>query len=279
MAVRPVTTDDVKITDARYGLAWPLWRCADCRYVFAPDALQNRLNEVYQEMTDEAYEDGASYRQRQQQSNLSELIRVAGRVPATLLDIGCGTGLLLAAARERGMTGVGVEPSRWAVARAQARGLDVKQGFYPHPEVEGTFEAIALIDLIEHVTDPRALLGAAARQLAPGGVLQVITPDIDSWASRIMGRRWWHCRLAHVGFFNRVSMAELAGRCGLEPVAVRRAKWYFSVGYVLERLTAYTPRVDWAGLGRRHGLLRRWMDKVFPLNLLDSYSFYLRRKP
>ncbi|HPJ58009.1 MAG TPA: hypothetical protein PLK81_10225 [Kiritimatiellia bacterium] len=74
-------------------------------------------------------------------------------------------------------------------------------------------------------------------------------------------------------------MAELAGRCGLEPVAVRRAKWYFSVGYVLERLTAYTPRVDWAGLGRRHGLLRRWMDKVFPLNLLDSYSFYLRRKP
>ena len=48
--------------------------------------------------------------------------------PGLVCDIGCWTGSLLVAARERGWRTVGVEPSSWASQRARDRGLDVRTG-------------------------------------------------------------------------------------------------------------------------------------------------------
>ena len=65
---------------------------------------------------------------------------------------------------------------------------------------------MTLVDVIEHVADPLALLRGARDYVAPGGLVLLVTPDVDSVAARLFGKRWWHLRLAHVGYFNRRSL-------------------------------------------------------------------------
>jgi SAM-dependent methyltransferase len=62
--------------------------------------------------------------------------------PKTVIDIGCGTGALLAALRDQGVLGVGFEHSRAALAFCQSRGLDVR-----HFDVESATPLGALADV------------------------------------------------------------------------------------------------------------------------------------
>ena len=105
----------------------------------------------------------------------------------------------------------------------------------------------------------------------------VVTPDISSLAARRSGKRWWHLRLAHVGYFDGTSMERAAEAAGLRIVHTERAVWFFPVRYLLERLAVYFPI---AGLNRwsdRNPLLRRLYERTLRVNLHDSTVFFLQR--
>jgi SAM-dependent methyltransferase len=97
-----------------------------------------------------------------------------------LLDVGCNMGMLLRLARARGWDAVGVEPSP-ALHRiaTEQLGLEVHNCFLNEipASVGGTFDVVALSDVFEHVTDPRALLGDVAALLKPEGLLYVKVPN------------------------------------------------------------------------------------------------------
>jgi hypothetical protein len=121
------------------------------------------------------------------------------------------------------------------------------------------------------------LLRECGKALQRDGLLTVVTPDISSAVARIMGHRWWHLRLAHVGYFDRHSMAAAAKNAGLEIVSTNRAVWSFPVSYLAERLAVYLPigaANRWAARTRLLGPLYR---SVIHLNLHDSTVFFLRR--
>ncbi len=137
---------------------------------------------------------------------------------------------------------------------------------------------VTLIDVIEHVADPLDLLRQIEPALAPGGVLVVVTPDVSSLAARVFRKRWWHFRLAHVGFFNRRSFERAAASAGLAPTRWLRARWFFPVRYLAQRMEEYLP-VGWLNrLAGRFAPLRWCYDRVVPLNLHDSYVVFLRRR-
>ncbi len=273
-----LSPDDLRITDDRYGEIWNLWTCRTCEFIFAWPINNSRLISAYMDMTDEQYEEGEEYRSMQQRKLLNKLIRVLGRKPANLLDIGCGTGHLLSMARQMGIQGVGVEPSRWAVSKARDKGLDVYQGSFPHPDLSTRiFDAITVIDVLEHLSQPREFLAAVARQLAPEGITQIVTPDVGSLPAKLMGRRWWHFRLAHVCYFNMGSFTRMAEACGLSIVAYHRAWWYFSARYLVERASSYFVPMRFLLRGREGGIRGRLLSSVLPINLFDSYVFYLKK--
>jgi SAM-dependent methyltransferase len=197
----------------------------------------------------------------------------------TLLEIGAGSGLLVAEARRRGLDAVGVEPSRSLVDTAARNGIQLVQGIFPHPTLAGRrFDYVLLVDVIEHVDDPHALLAACRDALAPGGLLMVVTPDIDSMPARLLGRRWWHLRLAHVGYFGAGTFSTLAGRAGLDVSLKRRARWFFPIRYLADRVAVYLPV---GGLVRAAGklpLISGLLRKVIPLNPLDSWVFLLEAR-
>lgn len=96
-----------------------------------------------------------------------------------LLDVGCGNGDLLALAARRGWFAVGIDGSPAAAAVAGRRsGTHALAAAFPDAGLEpGSFDAVVMLDFLEHVVDPRATVAAARALLAPGGVLYVNSPN------------------------------------------------------------------------------------------------------
>ena len=95
-----------------------------------------------------------------------------------LLDIGCGAGSLLEAARRAGWEAHGTEVSRPAVEHARRAGFEVFCGdLSAAPFPEGHFDVVTASEILEHLPDPRVLLAEVARVLRPGGHAVVSIPN------------------------------------------------------------------------------------------------------
>ena len=113
-----------------------------------------------------------------------------------------------------------MEPSAYAAGFAREEfGLEVIEQDLLTADLEpGGYDAIALGDVIEHLTDPLTALERIAELLAPGGVLYLTIPDSGSRLARRMGARWWSVIPTHVQYFSRASIALLLRRAGFAPL-------------------------------------------------------------
>jgi 2-polyprenyl-6-hydroxyphenyl methylase/3-demethylubiquinone-9 3-methyltransferase len=106
------------------------------------------------------------------------------------LDVGCGAGLLAEPLARLGaaVTGLDASPELIAVARdhADARGLAIDYRAGDLADLEGEFELITCMEVIEHVADPAAFVTELARRLAPGGLLILSTPNATGWSKLLM---------------------------------------------------------------------------------------------
>jgi 2-polyprenyl-6-hydroxyphenyl methylase/3-demethylubiquinone-9 3-methyltransferase len=115
-----------------------------------------------------------------------------GRMPLagkTALDVGCGAGLLAEPLARLGadVTGIDASSEVIAVARdhAAAMGLEIDYRSGDVQELDGRFDLITCMEVVEHVADPALFTGALAKRLAPDGLLILSTPNQTSW-SRLM---------------------------------------------------------------------------------------------
>ncbi len=87
-----------------------------------------------------------------------------------LLEVGCGTGLVLAKLAPHAASAVGVDLSPGMLEKARARGLDVREGSataLPFPD--RTFDVVCSFKVLAHVPDIRKALAEVDRVLTPGG--------------------------------------------------------------------------------------------------------------
>jgi 2-polyprenyl-3-methyl-5-hydroxy-6-metoxy-1,4-benzoquinol methylase len=275
---RALVPDDLAITDSSYGTTLALRRCRRCSFIFAEGDDLAELFGLYERLSDPGYEGSQDSRLLQMRWLIARARR-ARPGAQTLLDIGAAAGLLVKLARDEGLDAEGVEPSRDLVAAARRlHGVELIQGTVPHERLRGRrFDIVFLADVIEHVPDPVALLRDAGALVAPGGVLLVVTPDVGSLARRLLGQRWWHFRLAHVGYFDARSLGEACARAGLRVAERFRAKWFFRVSYLAARVVRYLPLGAVERLLRTTAWGRRVGAGVVPLNLFDSWVFVCKR--
>ena len=97
------------------------------------------------------------------------------------LDVGCGAGLLAEPLARLGakVTAIDAAPEVIAVAKAHAAGQSLAID-YRHSAVEdvdGLFDLVTSMEVIEHVADPQAFLASLAARLAPRGLLILSTPN------------------------------------------------------------------------------------------------------
>jgi 2-polyprenyl-6-hydroxyphenyl methylase / 3-demethylubiquinone-9 3-methyltransferase len=99
----------------------------------------------------------------------------------TALDAGCGAGLLCEPLARLGarVTGIDAAPENIAVAtaHAEAMGLSIDYRDGEIAGVDGRFDLVTSMEVIEHVADPAAFVTQLAERLAPGGLMILSTPN------------------------------------------------------------------------------------------------------
>jgi SAM-dependent methyltransferase len=130
--------------------------------------------------------------------------------------------------RHRGFRVVGLDLSREAAAVAwHSQHVPALAGNLERaPFRPGSFAAIAMSHVLEHLPDPRAYLAAAHRLLAPDGRLVLHVPNAASWQFHLLGRRWNGVDVPrHLFDYRDEDMERMLRVCGFE--VVRRS--YFSL--------------------------------------------------
>lgn len=123
---------------------------------------------------------------------LSALVRALGGLEGPrVLDLGCGKGRFAARLAEAGARVIGLDIS--SAMLEQAVGLArVRASARRLPFADASFDAVAAVEVFEHLPDLTATLDELARVLRPGGTLAIV----DKNAGSLNARRPWAPNLA-----------------------------------------------------------------------------------
>lgn len=221
-------------------------RCVTCGLRMSVIAPGPKLN--YADVDDRAYLQSIGKVRRAQAEVIVAFVREHGG-SGDWLDVGCGYGYVLDAARAAGFAVRGIEPDAKAAAAARERIGDVEQGVLDE-RTEGA-DVLSTLDVIEHLHDLDAFARLAARKARLFWVIKV--PSCDglfykvAHALRIAGamRRLWQSEYEHphTVYFDEVTLTRFLGRNGFDVVAKRYLDEVPN-GTVVDRLTldGRTPR-------------------------------------
>lgn len=176
--------------------------------------------------------------------------REAGR----LLDVGCAAGFLLEVAREEGYDPYGLEVDPEGARLARERfGARVHCGPLDAAAFPGErFDVVTLVDVLEHVRDPGALLDAVRARLAERGVFVAVLPNAASLVRRVLGARWPHYVAEHLFQWSPGNLERFLAARGLELRALRTGVRKTFTGRYLSAYAACVgswlpPGVAWLG--------------------------------
>jgi 2-polyprenyl-3-methyl-5-hydroxy-6-metoxy-1,4-benzoquinol methylase len=170
---------------------------------------------------------------------LADLETVVGR-SGRLLDIGAGTGIFMHLARERGWTPHGIDICPLTVEKA-AQEFDVEIGVGPfeqHTFDGARFDAVTMLDVLEHVNDPLGTLRRAHDLLRPGGAVAIAVPNqrclltviVDTYAR--IGGPYADALLTrlyvppHLHYFTPPTLRQVLAAAGFRIVRLRQSSVY-----------------------------------------------------
>jgi len=158
------------------GVDLDVYQCVGCGLV----QISNEPVSYYKEVVRAAAfsEEMKAFR-RQQFSTFVQEYALQGK---KLIEIGCGRGEYLALLQEAGVNAYGLEASEISVRQCVEDGLQVACGYIDREDCtlkEGTFDAFATLNFLEHWPDPNASLSGIAHNLCEGGIGLVEVPNFD----------------------------------------------------------------------------------------------------
>lgn len=208
--------------------------CRSCRHVYVdPVPSPELLNELYAAEADDYF----GHLEGSDSSGAVRLLDAWAPTPGRLLDVGCGGGRLMRAARAAGWDAEGIEPTEEFARPATAFG-PVHVGYLDDVFVTGrrageqgatrTYDALTMMAVLEHVPDPVEVLRHARAVAAQGALLVAEVPNAHrpeaillDFALRVR-RQPWTVRTAplqspfHLAEFSRSSLSRALSTAGWE---------------------------------------------------------------
>ena len=249
------------LVDDRFGApgTYDIIKCSHCGLEQTwPRPAENELKDLYERFYNAGVEPGGAYQSMREwflssgwyrlwlqwDGDLTfHLRRGAGR----LLDLGCNEGRGLSLYAANGFTAEGLEINEKAAALARQRGFTVFTGTLDEYIPDEPYGVVVLSNVLEHASDPVAMLVQVARLLRPGGEVWISCPNADSLWRPVFGRAWinWHVPF-HLWHFSPRTLKEVLARAGFR----------------LSGMQSFTPSLwlalSWcAGRGSRAGQVKR----------------------
>ena len=201
-----------------FGVRGGVWiKCKECGSIF-----QDITVEQFEQLHHEAWQTHAF---------VNSAVAVSGLEPAralwaelslpgtSLLEIGPGSGHLLAAARDAGRTVAAIETSEinrnfirktWGIGSLYADIADVP--------ADRSFDAIIMINVLEHVYDIAGFLAVTSKLLSKTGVIFISTVNGVSLEAAVLGSWWAMCKQHdHVSFPSPEGLSRVALAADLRP--------------------------------------------------------------
>jgi 2-polyprenyl-3-methyl-5-hydroxy-6-metoxy-1,4-benzoquinol methylase len=191
-------------------------KCLNCRSIFR-DVTPARSQQIH----DEAFQDSEF---------IDAMLAAAGEQPqrarwdllglpgGSVLEIGPGTGHLLAAAKQAGCSVEAVESSE--VHRDYIRdvwGIESVYATMDEIPPDRTFDTVVAINVFEHIYDISDFLRAVRKVLAPGGTFFISTPNAISLEATVLGTWWSMCKVHdHFCFPSSAGLTTAARESGLQ---------------------------------------------------------------
>ena len=144
-----------------------------------------------------------------------------------LLDIGCGTGDFLSAAKNSGWIITGIEPDEGARSIAnQKTENQVLDTSYLESLSESTFDVITLWHVLEHLPNLEKQIKIISRILKPGGTLIVAVPNFKSYDAKYYKEYWAAFDVPrHLWHFSKKSISLLFSKAKLEIIETKPMKF------------------------------------------------------
>lgn len=257
-----------------------IFKCDDCGLVFTRIPPGYDLSKIYAEgyFTGKQADGYAHYKEsekvlrREFRKSAALLWKLTGyRENLKLLEVGSAYGYFLDEARDY-FDCRGIEISGEAVKYSVGRGRRVFCGQVTAELLKkiGNVDIIAMFDVIEHLPNPVETISLLDKYLNDGGLLMVVTGDIDSLLAKVMKKRW---RLMtppqHTFFFSQATLESLLQKFNYK-IILKERPWKF----VPFGLISYQ-------LGNWVGMRSKWLEHLgnigVKINLFDTLRIVAKK--
>lgn len=248
-----------EVADAQTGASFSILACDECGLAqTAP--MPDDLNFHYENYHGGRHGGSADFCARRRIRWLEQSVSENRSATRKVLDIGCGEGTFLRAARARGWQTVGVEMSRATISDADLEiyetidDVEKKHG-------ENSFSAITFWHVLEHLENPRQSLKEIYELLAPGGKLLLAVPDAQGFQAKVFGADWLHLDVPrHLFHFNYKSLESLLRQTNFQIERARHQEFeYDLLGWSQSALNKifHAPNVFFQSLTNRQTAISR----------------------
>lgn len=208
--------DDSKLLYTKNG--FKIVKCRKCGLVYVnPRIKLDVLKKMYNKNVISPFPYYLKHRKEDEQTfrdrlSLIEKYRKKGK----LLDIGCSIGTFMKVAKKSGWDVYGIDINKKSIKYCKKLGFNAEVKEIEKVKVKN-FDVVIMNDLLEHVADPLRTLKIANKLLKKDGLLFIATPNIDSFLSKISGKRWLHMKPdEHIYYFTPKTIQAMLKKAGFK---------------------------------------------------------------
>jgi 2-polyprenyl-3-methyl-5-hydroxy-6-metoxy-1,4-benzoquinol methylase len=156
------------------------YRCLTCDSVYVGNTIDNEeLGQAYSTLNKEVYYREIDIENRKKMEVAAGFLAKSLPLTAKVLDVGTGNGFFVHQLRAAGFTSVAAHE----IPGADLSGIrEIASAIYQDDDYSSLpsdhFDAVTLLDVVEHVPDPQFLMQVCARVLKPGGMIYFHTPVV-----------------------------------------------------------------------------------------------------
>jgi methionine biosynthesis protein MetW len=150
---------------------------------------------------------------------------------STVLDLGCGEGMLLQyLAETRDTSGYGVDVSQEAVKLARERGIQAEVADITSWQIDQAYDYIILSEVLEHLVNPEEVISKVHRRFRKALIVSI--PNIGYYPHRLrllLGRfplQWVLHPAEHLRYWTVTDFVEWIDQFGLQAVDVRSSNGF-----------------------------------------------------